>query len=176
MNLVASVQQLPPSRPGPLRAFPFRHDEAVPRTERRLRVLKCGYQKHRHLVSDSSSPEVRSLVRNLSKAFTFTNCRCGATNYRVIEDIQMKLLFTAVLGLGLSGLAVPSFSADEVACQKNWETADVNKDGSLDAAEGTKHLDAIKTSGKTFDADNDGKLTTAEFTEACKADAFKDIK
>jgi hypothetical protein len=37
-------------------------------------------------------------------------------------------------------------------------------------------LDAIKTSGGTFDADGDGKLTTAEFTEACKADTFKDIK
>ena len=57
-----------------------------------------------------------------------------------------------------------------------WETADANKDGSLDATEGTKHMDAIKTSGGTFDADGDGKLTTAEFTEACKVDTFKDIK
>lgn len=87
----------------------------------------------------------------------------------------MKALF-ALVALGLSVLAVPSFAADEVACKTMWETADANKDGSLDATEGSKHLDAIKTSGATFDTDSDGKLTTAEFTEACKADTFKDIK
>ena len=88
----------------------------------------------------------------------------------------MKVLLSALVGLGISALAVPTFAADEVACQKSWETADVNKDGSLDAMEGSKHMDAIKTAGGTFDTDSDGKLTTAEFTEACKADAFKDIK
>jgi hypothetical protein len=87
----------------------------------------------------------------------------------------MKTLVSAFV-VALSALSVPSFAADEVACKTMWETADVNKDGSLDATEGSKHLDAIKTSGGTFDADGDGKLTTAEFTEACKADTFKDIK
>jgi hypothetical protein len=89
---------------------------------------------------------------------------------------SMKALIVALLGLGLSGAAVPAFAADEAACKTAWDTADANKDGSLDATEGTAHLEAIKTSGKAYDADNDGKLTAAEFTEACKADTFKDIK
>jgi hypothetical protein len=88
----------------------------------------------------------------------------------------MKSLLIALLGLGLSAATAPSFAADEAACKTLWDTADVNKDGSLDATEGMAHLDAIKTSGQAYDADNDGKLTAAEFTEACKADTFKDIK
>jgi hypothetical protein len=88
----------------------------------------------------------------------------------------MKALVVALLGLGLSGAALPSLAADEAACKTAWDTADANKDGSLDATEGTAHLEAIKTSGQAYDADNDGKLTAAEFTEACKADTFKDIK
>jgi hypothetical protein len=93
-----------------------------------------------------------------------------------MEDKPMKSLLIALLALGVSGATVPSLAADEAACKTLWETADANKDGSLDATEGTAHLEAIKTSGQAYDADNDGKLTAAEFTEACKADTFKDIK
>ena len=93
-------------------------------------------------------------------------------------EIAMKALFSALVGLGLSALAVPSFAADEAACKTTWETVDANKDGSVDATEGQGYLTAIAATPDTqkFDTDTDGKLTTAEFTEACKADAFKDVK
>ena len=62
----------------------------------------------------------------------------------------MKALFPAVV-VALSALAIPASAADEAACKTMWETADANKDGSLDATEGTKHMDAIKTAGGTFE-------------------------
>ena len=88
----------------------------------------------------------------------------------------MKTLFAVFLGLSLSGLAVPSLAADEAECKTRWEAVNANKDGAFEPAEGSKAFDdAINTSGGSY-ADADGKLTAAEFTAACKADVFKDIK
>ena len=86
----------------------------------------------------------------------------------------MRILLVALCGLGISLMAVPSMAADEAECKARWDAYDINKDGALgegDSAESSKAVqDAI---GAGFDADADGKVTTAEFTEACKADFKK---
>lgn len=88
----------------------------------------------------------------------------------------MKAVIASLLSLSLFGAAVPAMAATDTECKSNWEKADANKDGTLEGAEVTAYLDAIKSNGKTYDGNSDGKLTSVEFTEACKADTFKDMK
>lgn len=88
----------------------------------------------------------------------------------------MKTLLVSLLGLALACAAVPANAASEADCKAMWDKADANKDATLDGGEVTAYLDAIKSSGKTYDKDSNGKLVAAEFTEACTADTFKDIK
>ena len=88
----------------------------------------------------------------------------------------MKAVIASLLSLALFGSAIPVMAATDTECKSNWEKADANKDGTLDGTEVSTYLDAIKSKGKTYDANSDGKLTSVEFTEACKADTFKDMK
>jgi hypothetical protein len=57
-----------------------------------------------------------------------------------------------------------------------WAQADADKNGVIEGAEATKYLAAIKASGKTYDANNDGKLSQDEFMKACKDDVFAAVK
>jgi len=79
-----------------------------------------------------------------------------------------------VLAQGLAPLANAAPSAGE--CKAIWTKADSNKDGVLAGDEATKFLDAIKASGKTYDANADGKLDEAEFMKACLDGVFASIK
>jgi hypothetical protein len=88
----------------------------------------------------------------------------------------VRLTLAWLFALSLLALELPSLAADEAECKARWEAVDANKDGSVDATEGEAHFDAIAASDANFDADGDGKLTTEEFAEACKVDAFKDIE
>jgi hypothetical protein len=88
----------------------------------------------------------------------------------------MKTLTAIVLAFTLLGITAPAFAADDAACKSMWEKADANKDGMIDDKEGAALMEAVKASGKPYDADADGKLAAAEFTAACTADAFKDVK
>ena len=86
----------------------------------------------------------------------------------------MRILFTALFGLSLSLMAVPSLAADEAECKAKWEAYDVNKDGALGEGDSDESSKAVQDAiGAGFDADADGKVTSAEFTEACKADFKK---
>jgi len=71
-----------------------------------------------------------------------------------------------------AALAAPS----DKACDAAWTKADKNKDGSVTQAEAKSYFDAIKKSGKTYDTDKDGKLSKAEFMQACKDGVFPDVK
>jgi hypothetical protein len=85
----------------------------------------------------------------------------------------MKTLFTALFGLSLSLMVVPSLAADEAECKAKAEAYDSNKDGSLEATSDESSKAVQDAIGAGFDSDADGKVTTAEFTEACKADFKK---
>jgi Ca2+-binding EF-hand superfamily protein len=76
-----------------------------------------------------------------------------------------------------AGFVMPASAAPSDAdCKAMWTKADADKSGSVDGAEATKYLDAIKKSGKVYDTNKDGKLSQAEFTKACKDGVFASIK
>jgi hypothetical protein len=76
-----------------------------------------------------------------------------------------------------AGLVMPSMAAPSDAdCKAMWTKADANKDGVIAGSEATQFLAAIKASGKTYDANNDGKLSQDEFMKACKDGVFVSIK
>lgn len=57
-----------------------------------------------------------------------------------------------------------------------WVQNEFDKDGLVEGAEATKFLAAIKASGKSYDANNDGKLSQDEFMKACQDGVFDSIK
>jgi hypothetical protein len=91
------------------------------------------------------------------------------------KENVMKAISASLLSLALIGATVPAWAASETDCKANWEKADANKDGTLEGTEATAYLEAIKGKEKTYSIKSEGKLTSVEFTDACKADAFKDV-
>jgi hypothetical protein len=86
-----------------------------------------------------------------------------------------KAIIAAVFltaGFAMSALAAPS----DADCKAMWSKADADKSGFVDGAEATKFLAAIKASGKSYDVNNDGKLSQDEFMKACKDGVFASIK
>jgi hypothetical protein len=88
--------------------------------------------------------------------------------------LKRVMLGIVVLSSTMTGplLAIPS----DAACDAAWTKADTNKDGSLTATEAKAYFDAIAKSGKIYDANKDGKLSKAEFMQACKDGVFPDVK
>jgi hypothetical protein len=89
----------------------------------------------------------------------------------------MKTVTATVLVVTALGFALitPAYAQAE-DCKAMWEKVDVNKDAVADATEGAAVFAAIKASGKTYDADGDGKLSAAEFSAACADGGLKDVK
>jgi hypothetical protein len=83
---------------------------------------------------------------------------------------------TAVSALLIAGYVIPAAAAPSDAdCKAMWTKADADKNGTIEGAEATKFMEAIKKSGKGYDANNDGKLTQDEFTNACKDGVFASL-
>ena len=80
----------------------------------------------------------------------------------------MRVLFAAAVAL--SCLAAPALAASDADCQALWKNADRNGDGSLSDAEATRYLAAMRVQDRTMPSD--GRITSAAFMEACKADIF----
>jgi hypothetical protein len=77
----------------------------------------------------------------------------------------------------IAGCAIPAAAApSDTDCKAMWAKADADKNGVIEGAEATKYLAAIKASGKSYDANNDGKLSQDEFMKACKDGVFASIK
>ena len=85
----------------------------------------------------------------------------------------MKKLIIAMATVSVLGTAVPARAANEIDCMVMWDKADVNKNGTLEGNEATAYLEAIRKSGKTYEMQTVGELSSTEFMAACKADAFK---
>ena len=85
----------------------------------------------------------------------------------------MKKLMLTVAGAALGiGLALPGQAQTlDADCQKMFETADVNKDGSLGAGESDKFVVLMSTKPK--DA---AIVTMDEFMAECRKDAFKGMQ
>jgi EF hand len=77
----------------------------------------------------------------------------------------------------IAGCFMPATAAPSDAdCKAMWTKADADKSGFVDGTEATKYLAAIKASGKSYDANSDGKLSQDEFMKACKDGVFASIK
>jgi sporulation protein YlmC with PRC-barrel domain len=87
-------------------------------------------------------------------------------------NMMKKLMLTvASAALGI-GMVIPSNAQTlDADCQKLFEQADTNKDGSLGAGESDKFV--VLMSAKPKDA---GMVTMEEFMAECRKDAFKSIQ
>jgi hypothetical protein len=85
----------------------------------------------------------------------------------------MKKLIRVTAAVLALTLAIPANAASEIDCMVMWHKADVNKNGTLEGEEAIAYLDAIRKSGKKYEIKIAGQLSSSEFMDACKNDAFK---
>ena len=79
-----------------------------------------------------------------------------------------KLLMVAAMAATCA--ALPAYAATDAECQAMWTKADVDKDGTLSAAESMRYTAAMRVNEKQMAAD--GKLDQAAFLKYCKDDAY----
>lgn len=78
--------------------------------------------------------------------------------------------FVAIAALAAIGFAAPAWAASEAECQDMWKKADANADGVLSDAESTRYVASMRIADKV--QATEGKITRAEFMDACKADIY----
>lgn len=78
--------------------------------------------------------------------------------------------FVAIAALAAIGLAAPAWAASDAECQDMWKKADANADGVLSDAESTRYVALMRIGNKVHATE--GKITQAEFMDACKADIY----
>ena len=82
----------------------------------------------------------------------------------------MKSIVT-IAALAAVGLAIPAaYAADTADCQAMWKKADTNSDGVLSNNEAIRYVALMRVANKTYATE--GKITEAEFMDACKADVY----
>jgi hypothetical protein len=85
-----------------------------------------------------------------------------------LEDFMKK--FGVVVALAAVGLAVPSWAATDAECQDMWKKADTNSDGVLSDKESIRYLALMRVGNRTVATE--GRITQAEFMDACKGDIY----
>lgn len=81
----------------------------------------------------------------------------------------MKKSFIAA-ALAAAALASPAHAATDAECQAMWTKADANKDGVLSNAEASRYGAFMRIADRKMSTE--GRITQAEFMDACKADAY----
>ena len=81
----------------------------------------------------------------------------------------MKRIAVAVV-LAAMGLAAPSWAATEAECQELWKRADANSDGVLADRESGRYVALMRVGNRAMATE--GRITQAEFMDACKADVY----
>ena len=64
----------------------------------------------------------------------------------------------------------PVWAASESECQDLWKKADTNSDGVLSDRESVRYVALMRVGDRTVA--NEGRITQAEFMDACKADVY----
>ena len=67
-------------------------------------------------------------------------------------------------------LSVPAVAATDAECTDMWKKADANSDGTLSDNESIRYVALMRVGNRTMAAE--GRITQAEFMEACKSDAY----
>jgi hypothetical protein len=78
--------------------------------------------------------------------------------------------FVAIAALAAIGFAAPAWAASDAECQDMWKKADANADGVLSDAESARYVALMRIGNKVYATE--GKITQAEFMDACKADIY----
>ena len=78
--------------------------------------------------------------------------------------------FVAIAALAAIGFAAPTWAASDVECQDMWKKADADADGVLSDAESTRYIALMRIGNKVYATE--GRITQAEFMDACKADVY----
>lgn len=80
----------------------------------------------------------------------------------------------AVLLLASLAVSTASLAASDDECQSQWKRADANSDGVLSDQEAARYAAAMRIANRQ--GSTDGRITQAEFMEACRADTFSEQK
>ena len=81
----------------------------------------------------------------------------------------MKKLLAAV-ALIVTCFAIPAHAASDAECEAMWKKADVDNDGTLSGTEVMRYAAAMRV--HEYKAPADGKITRANFIDACKSDVY----
>ena len=76
----------------------------------------------------------------------------------------------AVAALAAMALATPAWAATDAECQDMWKKADANSDGVLSDNESLRYVAFMRIGNRTYATE--GRITQAEFIDACKADIY----
>jgi hypothetical protein len=85
-----------------------------------------------------------------------------------LEDFMKKIV--AIVALAATGFALPAWAATDAECQDMWKKADTNSDGVLSDGESMRYVAFMRIGNRTVATE--GRITQAEFVEACKADIY----
>ena len=75
----------------------------------------------------------------------------------------------AVAAIGVA-MAAPAWAATDAECQDMWKKADTNADGVLSDRESLRYVALMRVGNRTVATE--GRITQAEFMDACKADIY----
>jgi hypothetical protein len=76
----------------------------------------------------------------------------------------------AVVAFATLGLSASAWAATNAECQDMWKSADKNADGVLSDGESMRYVALMRIGNRTIATE--GKITQAEFMDACKADVY----
>ena len=76
----------------------------------------------------------------------------------------------AIAALAAVGMTAPAYAASDADCQAMWKKADANGDGVLSDNESLRYVAMMRVGNKVYATE--GKITQAEFMDACKADVY----
>src|ERR1044072_5587002 len=75
-----------------------------------------------------------------------------------------------VVALAAMSFAVPSLAATDAECQDLWKKADATSAGGLSDRESARIVALMRVGNRTMATE--GRITQAEFMDACKADVY----
>jgi hypothetical protein len=79
----------------------------------------------------------------------------------------ISLIAAAAIGMALT---TPAWAASDAECQEMWKKADANADGALSDKESIRYVALMRVGDRTIATE--GRITQAEFMDACKADVY----
>ena len=88
--------------------------------------------------------------------------------------MRTMIAIAASAVLGAAALTSASWAASDAECQDMWKKADANGDGVLSDRESVRYVALMRVGNRAVATE--GRITQAEFMDACKADAYQPHK